>query len=189
MTSTALTRRRTLGLAAGTVGTALAGCLGAVESDDSGGTGELGNPAEHVEVETMSIPQPKLEPALVHIEPGGTVEWVGQGQRNAVVAYHPDADRARRVPEGARSWVSGTLREGSRFSVTFETPGIHDYADPVVLCGTHEAFGVVGRVVVGWPDLDEEPAVTHDNDELPSLATNAMDEFDRRCREVLGDGG
>lgn len=134
MTATPLTRRRTLGLVAGTIGTALAGCLGAIESDDSGGTGELGDPAGRVEVETMSIPQPSLDPGLVHIERGGTVEWVGQGQRNAVAAYHPDAGRVRRAPDG-------------------------------------------------------EPAVTHDSDALPSLATSAMDEFDQRCREVLGDAG
>jgi len=187
MTRTRLTRRRALGLAAGGIGAALAGCLGAVQSDGSGATGELGDPAERVEVEIMSLPRPAVEPALVHVEPGGTVEWVGQGQRNAVAAYHPDSHGDQRIPDGAEPWSSGTLREGSRFSVTFETPGIHDYADTVVLCGTHEAFGVVGRVVVGRPDLDGEPAIAHDNSELPSQAASVMDELDGRCREVLGD--
>ena len=34
---------------------------------------------------------------------------------------------------------------------------------------------------------DEEPALAHDNNDLPSLTTGVMDEFDRRCRDVLGD--
>ena len=181
------TRRRALGLVASGIGGALAGCLGVVQSGGSGATGELGDPAERVEIDIASLPIPEVEPALVHVEPGGAVEWVGQGQRNAVAAYHPDTHRDQRIPDGAEPWSSGTLREGSRFSVTFETPGIHDYADTVVLCGTHESFGVVGRVVVGWPDLEGEPAITHDNSELPSQAASVMDELDERCQEVLGD--
>jgi len=89
-----ITRRRTLGLAASTVGTALAGCLGTVKRDGSGGgTGTLGDPAEHVEVETMSIPQPTLEPALVHIEPGGSR-----------VGRPGPAQRSRGLPPGQRPY-------------------------------------------------------------------------------------
>jgi hypothetical protein len=29
--------------------------------------------------------------------------------------------------------------------------------------------------------------MAHDNDGRPSLATGAVDEFDRRCRELFGD--
>ena len=167
----------------GAVAIGLAGCVG--RSNESTGSGELGDPAEHVRVEVMSIPRPQLDRHLVHVDVGGTVEWVGRGQRNAVATYHPETYRHQRIPDDAEPWTSGILRDGDRFEVTFDVEGIHDYVDPTAFCSTHEAIGVVGRVVVGWPDLDDEPALQHDPEELPSRAATVMKQCNERCRELL----
>ncbi|PAU82888.1 halocyanin [Halorubrum salipaludis] len=194
------TRRRVLELGGSVAALGLAGCLGSAASgSDDGATGSdgdvggattdagtLGTPAPEAIVSIASIPSPSLEPGIVHVEVGGTVTWVGGGQRNAVASYHPETHGDhRRIPEDAEPWSSDLIRDGSRFSVTFETEGVYDYADTVVLCGTHESFGNVGRVVVGEPDLDGEPAIERDADELPGLAADTVAEYDARCREAL----
>lgn len=176
------TRRRFLASAAGATGIVLAGCVG-----DDDGSGELGDPAKTVDVEIMTWPRPDLEPKVVHVEPRGSVTWVGLGMRNAVVAYHPETHTYQRIPDGAEPWNSGIIREDDRFEWTFESEGVYDYADPTAYCSTHETVGVVGRVVVGWPDLDSEPAFQHDPDELPSRAATVMKTYNEECRTVLQD--
>jgi len=206
MMTTTPTRRRLLAASGASLALGLAGCAGdladesgdrtadAAENADSTAAesadvepGHLGNPAGRVTVVARSIPEPELEPGLVHIEPGGVLEWEGEGIRNATTAYHPETHPPLRIPEGADPWNSGVIRSGDTFAVTLDEPGIYDYADTTTLCGTHEAYGVVGRIVVGWPDLDGQQAIQADLDELPSRAPIVMDEYNERCREVLGD--
>lgn len=179
-----LTRRRLLATATGAASVGLAGCVGGLLTDD-GGSGELGDPGHSVEVEVMTIPRPQLDPGIVHVEVGGTVEWVGRGQRNSLVSYHPDTYGERRIPEDDEPFKSGYLRDGDRFERTFGVEGIHDYVDPTVFCSTHEAVGVVGRVVVGWPELEDEPAMQVDPEELPSRAATVTEQFNEQCRDVL----
>ena len=179
-----------LAVTAGVAGSALAGCLGESDAESESekpASGDLGDPAAHVDVEVMSIPRPDVDPTIVHIEPGGTVEWIGQGQRNAVVAYHPETYTYQRIPDDADPWQSPMLREGDRFEVTLDSEGVYDYADPTTFCSTHEAAGAVGRIVVGWPDPDAEPALQHDPAELPSRAGTVLKACNERCREMLGD--
>ena len=104
-------------------------------------TNTKGDPASAVTVEPSSRPAPTIEPAIVHIEPGGIVEWVGTGIRNTVSAYHPETHGPLRMPDAAALWVSKMLYEEQTYAVTIETEGVYDYADTVVLCGTHESFG------------------------------------------------
>lgn len=196
------TRRHVLGVAGAVAASGFGGCLGSGDADgaasDDGdgsdpsakaddGTGRLGDPASSVTVEMTSVPMPEIDPGIVHIEPGGTVEWVGTGVRNAVAAYHPETHGPLRMPEAGEPWVSAMLYEGDTFSVTLAEEGIYDYADTVVVCGSHESLGVVGRVVVGRPDLVAEPAVNDDPEELPGKATDRVRGFNERCRDALGD--
>lgn len=191
-----------LGAAGAIAASGFGGCLGSGDaggaaaddgdgSDESvsaaDGTGQLGDPASSVTVEMTSVPMPEIDPGIVHIEPGGTVEWIGTGVRNAVAAYHPETHGPLRMPESGEPWVSAMLYDGDAFSVTFAQEGIYDYTDTVVVCGSHESLGVVGRIVVGRPDLVDEPAVEDDPEELPGKATDRVREFNERCRDVLGN--
>ncbi|THE66535.1 halocyanin [Salinadaptatus halalkaliphilus] len=194
------TRRRTLEVATTASITALAGCLGGRDAirrggDDgdpgspegSSGDGTLGDPAAAVEVTVVTRPSPQFEPGLVHVEPGGTVRWLVEGPRHDVTAYHSDVDRPQRVPDGTDAFESGLLREGHEFEHTFDDPGVYDYVDTRRLCGSHEALGAVGRVVVGWPELETEPALEHDVSGLPSRAETVMAAYDERTREALAE--
>lgn len=55
---------------------------------------------------------------------------------------------------------------------------------------THEAAGMVGRVVVGWPELDpeREPALRTPAEDLPDAARRELASFDERTRTALEDG-
>lgn len=181
------TSRRRVVAGAGTLAAlSIAGCIGGGTDDDTGGSGDIGDPAQSVEVRMSSVPRIRVEPSLVHVEPGGTVTWVGEGVRNGVASYHPDTHGPLRMPEAAEPFVSDVIRAESRFKVTLEREGIYDYVDPTTTCGSHEAIGAVGRIVVGQPDLARQPAIAHDNGALPSQATTVMDAHDEACREILG---
>ena len=192
----AITRRHALRFVGAATVTALAGCLesggegggpaeAGDESTDPDGTGELGDPAMDVDVAVVSIPNVAFEPGIVHVAPGGTVRWVVEGHRHDVTAYHPDTYGSQRIPDDVEPWESGLLRGGREFEVTFDEDGVYDYVDTRALCATHEALGGVGRVVVGWPDSDGQPALEHDVTELPGRAETLMRGYNEETRAVL----
>lgn len=192
MTST-IHRRRVLTAAAGAVAGGLAGCLDlATETDDpveeDDASGEPGDPTTHVTVGIHAKPYFQFEPNLVHLQLGGTVRWeVVDDFRHSVASYHPETHRRhQRIPDDAEPWHSGPLRDGSTFEHTFEVEGIYDYVDTRALCSSHEAIGGVGRVIVGWPDIESEPAYQHDVERLPSRAETVLREIDERSYELLG---
>ena len=186
---TKLTRRRAIALGAASGIAAVAGCLGAFESDADGteGSGALGDPSTRVDVTVTDIPNPSFEPPVVHVEPGGTVRWLVEGQHHTVTAYHPETYGPLRCPEGVEPFDSGLLRSNREFEWTFEEEGIYDYVDTRSLCAPHEALGAVGRVVVGWPDPDGQPALEHDENELRGRAVTVMGEVNEETRAVLDD--
>lgn len=191
---TRLSRRQLLAATAGAVGAAIAGCIsddrenesGASDDPDDNATGEPGDPTASVTVAIHADPYFQFDPNLVHLEPGGTVRWkVTDGFRHTVTAYHPDTHRHQRIPENAEPWQSGLLREGMTFEQSFEAEGIYDYVDTRSLCSSHEALGGVGRVIVGWPDIETEPAYQHDISRLPSRAETVMRDINERSYELL----
>ena len=186
---TRLTRRQAIGLTASSAVAALAGCLSTTpfgNESETAGDGTLGSPAERVDVEIRSTPRPGFEPRIVHVEPGGTVAWSVDGHRHDSTAYHPDNDRPQRIPDDAEPWASGIMSGNSTFERTFDVEGVYDYTDTRALCTSHETLGAVGRVVVGWPDLESEPAIRHDADGLPGRARIVMHEICEETVAVLG---
>lgn len=199
-----MNRRTMLAATAGATATAIAGCIGSGNGQeyDGDGTGKLGDPTDQAAVVLTGRPNPgfgmsyaslSFEPGIVHIVPGGTVQWQIEGHeqidhhQHSVVAYHPDTHGSQRVPDGAEPWDSGLLFEGDTYEHTFEQEGIHDYLDGRDLCISHEQLGAVGRVVVGQPDLESEPAYRHGVGRLPGKAETALAEIDERTTEVLGN--
>ncbi|WP_254862955.1 plastocyanin/azurin family copper-binding protein [Halovivax gelatinilyticus] len=182
---TEYTRRSTLALAGAAGLGALAGCLDALGGEDHAGDGTLGNPAPNAEVRVLDMPNPAFDPPVVHVEPGATVRWVVEGRIHTVTSYHPDTYGPLRWPEDEEPFNSGFLRSNGEFEWTFASEGVYDYVDTRTLCAPHETLGAVGRVVVGWPDPDEEPACLHDETELSGRATQTMSELNEQTDAAL----
>ncbi|WP_090615264.1 cupredoxin domain-containing protein [Natrinema salaciae] len=193
---TPISRRAALRSSACAIGLALAGCLDDIPGRSSDGeetppedAGELGTPAEGITVTANSRPYPEFEPQIVHIVPGGTVEWLVETGRHDVTAYHADGHGPHRSPEGTEPWGSDRLTGvGSAYEHTFDSEGVYDYVDTQQVCTSHEVAGNVGRVVVGWPDPDSEPAMTEPQSELPSQVAKAITLFNEESRPVLEAG-
>lgn len=148
---------------------------------------ELGDPASTVEVsmETHEDGSHHFVPHVVHIEVGGTVTWVNDSGSHDTVAYHPDTfGETRRIPSGTEPWQSEHLSEaGETFEWTFETEGVYDY-----VCTPHEGGGMVGTVVVGWPDPEDQPGPEPPAAERPADAADGLERYNDRVRELLEAG-
>ncbi|MGM0389897.1 MAG: cupredoxin domain-containing protein [Natrinema limicola] len=170
---------------------------------------ELGHPEARIDVTMESDDDTHhFAPHVVHIEEGRTVTWTLESGAHDTVAYHPDnaellpSASERRIPDGAQPWASELLRtEGETFERTFEEAGVYDYVCTVVEHGhgpergqgpyghhpTHESTGMVGRVIVGWPDPDSnaQPALRTPAAELPEAARDELEGFNERTRTAL----
>lgn len=197
--------RRTMLIAAiGASTTALTGCLGIPGNQvyTGDGTGKLNNPTDYAEVVLAGKPtydfavryaSLSFEPTIVHIIPSGTVAWQIAGHEqiddhwHSITAYHPDTRGPQRIPDGTDPWDSGPLGKGDTFEHTFDQEGIYDYLDNRQLCISHESLGAIGRVIVGWPDIESEPAYRHNVGRLPNQAESTMAKIDKRTYEVFGE--
>jgi plastocyanin len=86
------------------------------------------------------------EPAKVTIKTGQTIEWVNTGKSiHSVTLVPDDAQKPKDAsePKGAKTFDSGFMSPGAKFSHTFEVPGTYHY-----FCIPHEKAGMVGVVVV-----------------------------------------
>ncbi|SDJ68599.1 Plastocyanin [Halovenus aranensis] len=189
-----LSRRDALRVTGGVAAAALAGCVGGFaggESDDEPpeNAGELGVPAETFTVKVTSRPFPEFKPQVVHVSPGTRVEWVVETGRHNVTGYHEDNHPPHRTTPQAAAWGSDLMTgPGSSYTHTFETEGVYDYVDTQQVCVSHEIAGNVGRVVVGWPEPADEPALAEPQPDLPSQVANALAQFNEQTRPVLEDG-
>lgn len=199
---TTFTRRRVLSTAASGAAVGLVGCLadgtgsetadgddGDRADDGADSAGELGSPVDHAEVIVTSTPFPQFVPRVVHVAVGGTVTWVNENGRHDVTSYHPDTHGPQRIPEDAEPWASDQLRrEGDSFERTFDREGVYDYADTRHVCTSHEVAGGIGRVVVGWPDPDDEIGLTPPQPALPGQAQNGIETMNEETIPALEDG-
>lgn len=121
-------------------------------------------------------------PHVVWIEPGGTVTWRLESGSHDAVAYHPDNDAPRRVPDGTDAWETELLtEEGATAEHTFETEGVYDY-----YCMPHEGVGMVGSVIVGEPDAHGQPALEEPQASLPEGARAELADLAETANEALG---
>jgi len=108
-------------------------------------------------------------PSVVWVEPGATVTWTMQSQcRQRTAAYHPSNDRTRRMPADGEPWASPVFQGGGSFEHTLEEPGVYD------AFGLYEERGQVATLLVGRPDLGEEPALAADDSTLPEAARTQL---------------
>lgn len=123
------------------------------------------------------------DPYGLYIQPGQTVRWLNKdlGNTHTATAYHPDNDgRSRRIPVGAPAWDSGFLLPNESFSVLFEKEGIYDS-----YCLPHEHAGMVGRIIVGNPDLQDWFSREEANKGIPLVALKAFPAVDKILKEKI----
>jgi plastocyanin len=143
-----------------------------------------------------SSPRIRFNPRLVQVAIGGTVVWTLDTGSHDTTAYHPETKPPRggeqppvRIPHDAEPWASPTLSQvGETFEWTFETPGVYDYIDTEAVCTSHAMVGNVGRVVVGWPDPEGQPALEPPQERLPSLVRDNLVTLNDRTRDLLATG-
>ncbi|MDZ7688329.1 MAG: plastocyanin/azurin family copper-binding protein [Halobacteriales archaeon] len=181
--TTGVTRRGFVTAVAAGAGATATGCLGGSDASET----EDALPDE-VEVKMKSIPRQEFDPEIAHVAVGGTVRWVLESGRHDTTAYHPDVrdGASLRIPEAAEPWRSDPMSTvGETFEHTFEVEGVYDYLDTRAVCVRHETVGMVGRVVVGEPDLDSERAMEPPQEGMPRRAANDISELNERTREMF----
>lgn len=147
---------------------------------------EVGTPVAEITVEMTTNDEGKhFIPHVVHVEPGGTVEWVLKRGSHDTTAYHPDVyNGQQRIPDAAEPWASDHLSdEGATFTRTFDLEGVYDY-----VCAPHEGDGMVGTVIVGWPDPEGQPGLEPPADDRPDAAVEQLERSNEQVREVLEAG-
>lgn len=146
-------------------------------------THKVGQPVSKIEVgmKTTDTGQ-HFMPHVAHIKPGGTVKWVLESGSHNTVAYHPNTHgNQQRIPADADPWKSERLTDkGDTFDRRFEIEGVYDY-----VCTPHEGAGMVGTIVVGWPDPAEQPGLEPPADDLPDTAVDQLKRYNDRVRTVL----
>ena len=119
-------------------------------------------------------------PSLVWLAPGGSLTWSVQSRcRQWTVAYHPDNDRQLRMPEDGQPWQGPVYQGSGTFTHRLDVPGVYDAV------GLHEAAGQVATVLVGRPDLDDQPALNADDGNLPPAARKQLALHHEVVRELL----
>lgn len=178
------TDRRTLlkALGAGAVGTGLAGCVQAPDAENypPTETSDGPAPAEYAEVKLENY---AFEPAVAWVKEGSTVTWTGETPSHTATAYHPDNDNPLRIPEGAKSWDSDFVEEGGTYEHTFDTEGVFDY-----VCTPHEGMGMVGTIVVGYPELEGQPGMSDPYEQLDDAPAEKLAELNKEVEALLGGG-
>ncbi len=114
-----------------------------------------------------------FSPMGLAVPPGTTLRFVNHdpGNSHTATSYHPSIlDRALRIPADAAPWDSDLLLPNQSFEVTLTVPGVYDF-----YCQPHEHAGMVGRIIVGLPDVDpgwQDAAAV--SDDLPEAARTAF---------------
>lgn len=163
-------RRQVLAIA-GTAGIgAVAGCLGELLGDD-----------DDVEIEdevTVSVGpdnRDDFDPQIAHVEVGGTVTWEWSSGNHDVTSFHPANDLPNRAPDGTSAFSGDISGPGDTMEVDFDQEGVWD-----VVCVRHNDVGMAMKVVAGFPDLDNEPAM----EELTEGASATQDRINSLNDEV-----
>lgn len=140
---------------------------------------DIDEPTAEATVSMLGDHGNRFTPQLVWVAAGGRVVWHNDDPDHD----HDVASIHGRVPESASSWSTGLLQTGETYTRTFVEPGVYDY-----ICTPHGSR-MVGRVVVGDPDPDTEPALSAGDDELTSGEAHAVFAvLDDRTEALIGDG-
>lgn len=173
-----------------------AGCLesaadrsDAESQDDSAGDNhththdeDVKGPVSHADIAMLTDEDGHhFDPHIVWVETGGTVTWTNESGSHTTTAYDPRFDQPLRIPDTADPWDSGMISEdGVTFEWEFEVDGVYDY-----YCIPHDYRAMVGTVIVGDPDLHNQPGLAEPQDELPEEARDLFERLNEQANEAL----
>lgn len=154
-------------------------------SDDHGSHSEaVGAPSDTADVNMVTKDGGyHFEPHVVRVNVGGTVKWTLVSGTHSTAAYHPNNDQPQLIPDGAAAWNSATLSEvGATFEHTFETEGVYHY-----YCSPHESLGMLGSVIVGQPDPQQQVALEEPPADKPEKVRKKLSKLNEKIRAVLNE--
>ncbi|WP_435320185.1 cupredoxin domain-containing protein [Haloarchaeobius sp. TZWSO28] len=123
----------------------------------------------------------RFDPPLVWVTAGSTVSFELASGVHSTTAYTTANGQPNRIPVGAASWDSGTRTEiGDTFEHSFEQEGVYDY-----YCIPHHGVGMVGTVVVGYPDFEGQPGLAAAQSSIPEVARERLEELRDAARWTL----
>lgn len=176
-------RRTVLKVAGGVAGLASLPALSAAQDGTETTAGQQST-GERVGMVTGQGGAQLFSAPVLWVEQGATVTWYNDSGSHSTTAYARANDKPQRIPQNAEAWDSGILSEqGATFDHTFDTPGVYDY-----YCTPHESLGMVGRVVVGSPDLGNAPAMTEPQSSLPQTVRQILTGMNTLTRAMFGSG-
>ncbi|WP_138005426.1 hypothetical protein [Halalkalirubrum salinum] len=175
------TRRTVLVSAVGICG--FSGCLAGAEratvgdgasKDETTATEAIADSPVASATVSITTEDDLFDPPLVHLMRGGTITWTNDSE--------PDRDLktiSGRIPTDGDTW-SETIPAGGSIELTVKREGVYD-------CST-ESQSTVGRIVVGEPHVESEPAMNDDGENLAPPAAAALAELYHHTIELGGDG-
>lgn len=131
-----------------------------------------------------------FSPMGIAVAVGTTLRFVNRDPANShtTTCYHPSLlDRALRIPAAATPWDSDFLLPEESFEVTLDVPGVYDF-----YCQPHEHAGMVGRIVVGRPEVDAGwQGAAAMSDDVPEAARSAFPDVQMiiDLGQVMPEGG
>ncbi|MFB6130982.1 MAG: plastocyanin/azurin family copper-binding protein [Salinigranum sp.] len=177
-------RRNVLRLTSGALGLSALGGLAAAQGGDGANAAQNQATGETVAMATSNNKSYYRAPFL-WIDQGTTVTWNVESGSHSTTAYSKKNNKPQRIPDGASSWDSGILsQQGKTFDHTFSKAGVYDY-----YCTPHESLGMVGRVVVGAPNLSKEPAMQDPQQSIPKAAQQVLSDFNTLTKTMFGSQG
>lgn len=118
-------------------------------------------PADSFETDTLTVEikgtnvDARFEPTVMNINRGDVIQFVVREGLHTVTAYHPDNRRPLRMPESAKAFDSGLLKQGDVWFLQIADAGVYDY-----FCLPHERMGHAGRIISGMvrsiPDYPDD---------------------------------
>lgn len=153
----------------------LAGCLGflIVENDE----------VEIVSDLTVGVGPDRaddFDPQLGHIEEGGSVTFEWRSGNHDVTSFHIENDVPDRAPEGTIPFSQDLQGPGEELAVDLDEEGIYD-----VLCVRHERVGMGMKLIVGWPDPDDQPGLAPPQEALSDAMQERLGELNEMALEIL----
>lgn len=138
---------------------------------------------DHVDVAVGPANEDDFDPRIAHITEGGSVTFEWASGNHDVTSFHLELDWPNRTPPGSTPFAQDISSPGDTLTVEFDDEGVWD-----VLCARHHDVGMVMKIIIGTPDLDEEPGMAAPQDILADALQSRIAELNDQARAIFEEG-